>query len=75
MSYRFFLCALLAVFLHGAGHLLFAHLVGVRFCKIRRSPTGLRLITDGHGFHGYVSEGLVALGGPAVNILSALLCP
>lgn len=68
------LLAVLAVILiHGAGHVAFARLVGVRFCRVGYTPTGFRLITDGRGFPSYFCELVTTLGGPLANVISASL--
>ncbi len=66
------LAAVLAISIHGAGHCVAALFVGVRFQKIRQTPTGFRLLTDRNGFPSYHAEAVVALGGPLGNLLTAL---
>ena len=65
--------ALLAILCHGAGHWLSARILGIHFCRLRLSLTGLRLVTDRQGFQSYTAEAIVALSGPTANILGALL--
>ena len=67
------LAALAVILIHGAGHVVFARLVGVRFCRVGYTPTGFRLITDGRGFPSYFCELIATLGGPLANVISAAL--
>lgn len=67
-----------AILIHGAGHALSAACAGVRFCRLRLSATGFRLLAPG-GFPSYRAEAVTAIGGPLFNIVSALIvahiCP
>ena len=67
------LAALLAITIHGGGHLLTARLLGIRFRRICRTATGFRLMTGDEGFPSYFCEFFVTLGGPLSNIVSAML--
>ena len=69
---RAFPALLLSVTLHEMGHIVTARLLGVRFSSLRLSPMGAALTPLG-GMGGYREEILVALAGPCVNLLSALL--
>ena len=64
---------LLAILIHGLGHLAAARLCGLSALCVRKTPTGLRLILTAP-FPSYDSELYCALGGPVANALSALLC-
>lgn len=64
--------ALLAIAIHGAGHILAAATVGMRFGRLRLTATGLRLLSD-QPYPSYRAEALVALGGPLFNLVSAAL--
>jgi Zn-dependent protease len=72
MDYDLILPALLVIAIHGAGHVLGARLCGLRPQRIRLTPTGLRLISDG-SYPSFRAEALVALSGPLANLLTALL--
>ena len=65
-------CILVAIVLHGIGHMLAARAVGTKFRRLRLSRTGMRLITDEGGFASYDDELICALGGPAANACAAL---
>ncbi len=65
--------ALLAMLIHGAGHILAARLCGLSVFRLCKTPTGLRLIFEGN-FPSYDSELYCALGGPVANAASALVC-
>ena len=71
---RAFPALLLSVTLHEVGHILTARLLGLRFSSLTLSPMGAALMPLG-GMGGYREEILVALAGPAVNLLSAILLP
>ncbi len=60
---------LIAIGLHGLGHLCAARCCGIRLRRITLSATGLRWLTDTGGFPSYGKEALVALGGPLGNVL------
>ena len=62
---------LAAAVLHEGGHLLAARLAGVRVSEVRLDLFGARMRLA--GLLSYRQELVVALGGPAVNLLSALL--
>ena len=64
---------LLAIGLHGVGHVISARLRGMRMGRICRSATGLRLITESAAFPSYADEAWVALGGPLGNLLGNAL--
>jgi Zn-dependent protease len=64
---------LLSILIHGGGHLLMARLCGLAVLRVRKTPTGLRLIFEG-AFPSYDTELYCALGGPLANAASALFC-
>ena len=66
------IAAILAIVIHGGGHLLLAHLLGIRFSRVCRTATGFRLLTGEQGFPSYLCEFFVTLGGPLFNVVSAL---
>ena len=68
-----FLPSALAIVIHGMGHAWAARLCGLSAMRVRRTPTGLRLIFDG-AFPSYDAELYCALGGPVANAASALFC-
>ena len=70
MELCYLVCAVAAILLHGAGHMLAAALVGTRFGRLRISATGLRLMTD-RSFASYRAEAVTALGGPLLNLVGA----
>ena len=70
MELSYLVCAIAAILLHGAGHMLAAALVGTRFGRLRISATGLRLVTE-RSFASYRAEAVTALGGPLLNLVSA----
>ncbi len=61
---------LLAVALHEGGHIGAARVLGVPICGVRMGLFGIRLRLG--GLLSYRQEGLIAAGGPAVNLLTAL---
>ncbi len=67
------LCAMAAILLHGLGHFCVAYTVGLRALRVRRTPSGFRLVSN-RPFPTYDTELFCALGGPLFNALSALLC-
>ena len=62
---------ILAAVLHEGGHLLAARLCGVRVSGLKLDILGARLRLE--GLMSYPREWLVAAGGPATNLLCALL--
>lgn len=62
-----------AVFFHGAGHVLAARATGVRFRRLRISDSGLRLVTDERGFPSYQNELITSLGGPLGNLFGTAI--
>ncbi len=60
-----------AALLHESGHYLMARLCGVRVLGIRLGLLGARMEMD--GLLSYGREFLIALGGPLVNVVCALL--
>ena len=68
------LCSpLIAILLHGGGHLAAARLCGISVLGIRKTPTGFRLLFQ-KAFPSYDTELYCALGGPLANAASALFC-
>lgn len=72
MELGYLFSALVAVLLHGVGHVLAAAAVGVRFGRLCVTDTGLRLLTD-RAFPSYRAEAVTSLGGPLFNLASAWL--
>ena len=66
-------CMLIAILLHGLGHLLAAALCGVSLDRLTLSHTGLRLQTRSDAFPSYKAEACIALGGPLGNLLGNAL--
>lgn len=66
-------CSLLAILIHGLGHVTAARLCGLGTFRVQRTPTGFRLMFKG-GFPSYDTELYCALGGPVANAISAILC-
>ena len=64
-----YLCILLAIAFHGAGHLAAARICGMQAKGIIPTPTGLRLMLAKSAFPSYDVELCAALGGPLGNLL------
>ena len=67
------LSSLVAIVIHGLGHLTAARLCGLSAARLRKTPTGFRLLFP-EAFPSYDAELYCALGGPVANAASALLC-
>ena len=63
----------LAILTHGAGHLLAAQMVHLRFRRLCLTRTGFCLVSDTQGFRSYESEAVVASGGPLANLFGSAL--
>ena len=64
---------LLSILIHGLGHVVAGRLCGFDLLCLRRTPTGLRLVSNS-SFSSYDAELYCALGGPLANAAAALLC-
>ena len=64
---------LLSILIHGLGHVVAGRLCGFDLLYLRRTPTGLRLVSK-TSFASYDAELYCALGGPLANAAAALLC-
>ena len=65
--------SLVAIVVHGAGHLVAARLCGLSAARLRKTPTGFRLLFT-EAFPSYDTELYCALGGPVANAGTALFC-
>jgi len=65
------LIILSCILIHEAGHIIFIKTRGVKILSIDVTPVGVNIITS--GLASYKTDIMIALSGPAVNILVALL--
>lgn len=68
------LALLLAALAHECGHMLAAHLLGIRLRLLELDLAGARLY-PARAIPSYRDEGLLAAAGPAASLLAALLFP
>ena len=60
---------LLAALLHELGHIIAAKVLKIEIKEIRFGFSGVRIVTDGH-LTSYKNEALLAMAGPAVNMVA-----